>query len=472
MKNFKILTIVLSVIVGILIILLVVKYAFNTDKQKELVRDYKQITEEGILRVAVNADPVDYFIYNGQALGFQLEMLENFAKDYNLELEISVEGDLNKGIELLNNRSIDILAQGLIESADLDLKMDLSSPVRETKLVLVQRNTDSLGKSKEILKKIFDLESRVLYVSSQTRNLSYLDTFLKDFARYIIIQKVDSISQEELISMVATGKIDYAICGFEYALAAYNFYKNIDFSVEMSLQLNIVWGVREESSVLLDTLNNWINHYKTKDEYKRLKLKYINKFIYSFDISSEYHSHNKNRISDYDEFFKKHAHITGWDWRLLISLAYEESRFIPESKSWAGAVGIMQILPETLKKYEDKNLFGVESEINAACKYIKELNDQLRTEIKDSITLIKAVLAAYNIGPGHIFDAICLSKKYHKDHNNWECLSYYIINLSNYKYYTDTCVKYGYFPGIFAVDFANSIYRRYKHYVNIFKDKK
>ncbi len=471
MKNFRIFTIVISVVLFLFIVWIIYKYSSGEDVEKAEIRDFKEIVDEGVLRVVFNIDPVDYFVYEGSPLGFQLEMIEAFSKRYGLELEIIVESDLDSGIELLRRNKADILAQGIIQNSELDLKIDMTKPIRETKLVLIQRSKDSVGKNIETIKSINDIQSAVLYVSSGTRNLNSFKVFIQDFAKNISVREIDSLSQEQLINMVASCKIDYAVCAFEYSILARNYYQNIDNSVDMSLPLNIVWGVRENSPVLLDSLNVWIEKFKESDDYRRLSLKYINKFRHNFNIESEFHSHNKARLSEYDELFYKHATVTGWDWRLIASLAYEESRFNPNAQSWAGATGLMQLLPVIYRKYKDEKYSGVESEIFAACNYLSYIKNLLQNELNDTVTILKSSLASYNIGPGHIMDAICLCKKYNKDCNDWDNLSYYIINLSNRKYYTDTCVKNGYFPGIFSVEFANSVYNRYKHYLNIIPAK-
>ena len=52
-------------------------------------------------------------------------------------------------------------------------------------------------------------------------------------------------------------------------------------------------------------------------------------------------------ISHYDAYFQRYAQTIRWDWRLLAAQCYQESCFDPQAKSWAGACGLMQIMPST-----------------------------------------------------------------------------------------------------------------------------
>ena len=51
-------------------------------------------------------------------------------------------------------------------------------------------------------------------------------------------------------------------------------------------------------------------------------------------------------ISPYDDIIQRNSAAMGWDWRLISALIYHESRFINESASDRGAVGLMQIVTE------------------------------------------------------------------------------------------------------------------------------
>ena len=57
----------------------------------------------------------------------------------------------------------------------------------------------------------------------------------------------------------------------------------------------------------------------------------------------------EGKISHYDDLFRKYSKEIGWDWRMLASLAYTESNFDTTAVSWAGAKGLMQLMPATAR---------------------------------------------------------------------------------------------------------------------------
>jgi membrane-bound lytic murein transglycosylase F len=153
-KSFRWLTAVIAVSVIVFGIVLIYRYFDGLDDNKDKLRDLNQIKKDGVLNVVIGTNPIDYFIYQGQPMGFQLEMLEKFTSEHNLELNIIVENDPQKGINMLLNRDCDILAQSFINSSERDLLVDFTIPIRQTHQVLVQRaggeqniNHDSIVRS-------------------------------------------------------------------------------------------------------------------------------------------------------------------------------------------------------------------------------------------------------------------------------------------------------------------------------------
>ena len=127
------------------------------------------------------------------------------------------------------------------------------------------------------------------------------------------------------------------------------------------------------------------------------------------------------KISHYDKLFKKYAKAIEWDWRLLSALAYIESNFNTGAVSWAGAQGMMQLMPSTARKMGilPGKEHDAEESIKAATKYIK-ITDRKFSKIKDPKERVKFILAAYNAGAGHVIDAMALAKKYGKNGYKWE----------------------------------------------------
>jgi len=162
---------------------------------------------------------------------------------------------------------------------------------------------------------------------------------------------------------------------------------------------------------------------------------------------------------------KEYADSIGWDWKLLASLIYEESNFNPKVKSWAGAVGLMQLLPETGKAHGAENLLDPEENIRAGADYISWLDQYWLQYIKDKDERIKFILASYNIGFGHIEDARRLAEKHGADPNIWEDnVEVYLLKKSKPQYYNDDVVRNGYCNGKETYAYVKNVIQRYERY--------
>ena len=171
------------------------------------------------------------------------------------------------------------------------------------------------------------------------------------------------------------------------------------------------------------------------------------------------------KISIYDDLFKKYAKEIDWDWRIIASLAYTESNFDTTAVSWAGALGLMQLMPRTARimGMPEGMEQNAEESIKAAVKYIGVMCDDYAEIPKEE--RIKFVLAAYNSGEGHVNDARALAEKYGADKNLWtDNVEKYLLLKSNEQYFKDPVVKFGYFRGSTTYAFVREILERVERY--------
>jgi membrane-bound lytic murein transglycosylase F len=162
-----------------------------------------------------------------------------------------------------------------------------------------------------------------------------------------------------------------------------------------------------------------------------------------------------------------------WDWRLLASLICQESRFDPDVKSWAGAYGLMQIMPRTGKNFGIDITASPRNNIYAGVRYINWLHSIFDPKVPDEEERTRFILAAYNAGPGHILDAMKLAEKHGYDPTIWEGnVEDWLQKKSEPRYYNDSIVKNGYFRGKESVAFVSEVLDRFKHYKNIIHEQK
>jgi membrane-bound lytic murein transglycosylase F len=185
-------------------------------------------------------------------------------------------------------------------------------------------------------------------------------------------------------------------------------------------------------------------------------------------IQSNYNLKN-GKISPYDVIIKNESEKIGWDWKLVAAQIRVESGFQPNKTSWAGAQGLMQIMPLTANSLNPNHtdIFNPKENIKMGVKLNGILFHYWTSVIPDSSQAIKFSLASYNVGKGHVFDAQRLAKKYGKDPTIWDQnVEDMIVKLSKSKYYKDPEVYYGYCRGLEAYNYVSRITALYGNYNN------
>jgi membrane-bound lytic murein transglycosylase F len=173
----------------------------------------------------------------------------------------------------------------------------------------------------------------------------------------------------------------------------------------------------------------------------------------------------KGVISHYDSFFRQYGRRIGWDWRLLAALCYQESAFDPEARSWAGAIGLMQIMPATADHLglPREEMTNPQQSIDAGSRYLQELEQELR-DVPDLLERQNLAMASYNGGIHHIRDAMRLASRDGANPHRWSDVRTYVLRLSQPQYYQDTLVHYGYMRGQETADYVDKIRLRYQQY--------
>ncbi len=182
-------------------------------------------------------------------------------------------------------------------------------------------------------------------------------------------------------------------------------------------------------------------------------------------VYSPYLNRSSGIISKYDALFQKYAPVVRWDWRLMAAQCYQESCFDPQARSWAGARGLMQIMPKTAAHLglPMEQIHEPEANISAAARYLQQLM-QAFSDIPNVHERQNFVLAAYNGGSGHVRDAMALARKNGADTRTWGSVSRYLALLSNPEYYRDPVVKNGYMRSSETIDYVERIRARYSQY--------
>ncbi len=443
------------------------------DSSKNLKTDLDIILEKDTLYVLTGYNAYSYFIYKGQPMGFEHDLAQKLAEFLGVTPSFIIVKDISEMFTMLDKGNGDLIAFNLTVTKDRTEQMAFVNFYNTTKQVLVQRKPENWRKlmyhqiEKELIRDPAELIDKTIIVRSNSSYIPRLINLSEEIGGDINIVEADpELTIEDLVEQVANGEIDYTISDENIAMLNTAFHQNIDVQTEISLSQRIAWAVNKKSTKLLDTINYWIDSIKSTRYFAVTYNRYFkNRYAYKRRVASEYLLLKGGKISEYDDLIQVSAQKLNWDWRLIASQMYQESQFNKNAKSWAGAVGLMQLLPSTAEMYGITNLYDPSSNINAGTKYLIYLNKYWTEFVKDSTERIKFVLASYNIGLGHIDDARKLAIKYGANPNIWEeNVEFYLLQKSKPKFYNDEVVRNGYCRGKETYRYVRDIFERYEHY--------
>jgi len=450
-----------------------IRFRDVTAMKSEKVADLEEIREEGKLRVVTEYNSISYFIYRGQPMGFQYQMLQELANHLELELEVDVNNNLKENFEHLARNEVDLIAMNLTVTGDRKDQVNFTLPLLQTRQVLVQRKPrnwevmNSRQLESWLLRNQLELTGKTVYVQEGSVYASRLRSLSDEVGGGIDIREVP-MESEQLVQRVALGEIDYAVCDENVGLVNATYFPQLDVGTAISFPQHVAWAVRNGADSLKSEIDDWLYQYKKSRRYALLYNKYFRNQHSANIFNSDYYVLSSGKISQYDEIIKRESKRIGWDWRIIASMIFQESRFNPEAVSWAGAFGLMQLMPGTAKNYGVSMSSSPEDQIRAGISFIQWLDDRFRDEITDEEERIKFILASYNIGYGHIQDARRLAEHYGADPNIWHGnVEDWLLKKSEPRYYNDQLVKYGYVRGIETYNYVRQVIDRYEHYKNI-----
>jgi len=441
--------------------------------------DLDSIRTRGKLIAVTDFNSTDYFLYKGEPMGFNYELLKSFSDNIGIDLEIINENHIDASIGMLKSGEADLLAFSLPVNSSRKKDVLFTVPVGETRQVLVQRkpsNWRSLTMDeldKKLIRNQLRLGRKTIYVEAGSSHSELLISLAKEIGDSINIIEVP-FESEKLIQHVASGEIEYTVCDENVALVNASYYADIDVNTPISIPQDIAWGIRKNNSdALLSELNNWMTAYKKTGSYALLYAKYFKNPRSILIVKSDLYALNTGKVSRYDDMIRYFSASINWDWRLLASLICQESHFNPTVESFAGAFGLMQIMPETGKNFGIDITSSPENNLKAGIRYINWLNSIFNPMIQDKNERINFILAAYNAGPGHVLDAMKLAEKNGMNPQKWDGnVATWLLKKAEPQYYNDTVVKNGYFKGIESVNFVSQILERFEHYKNIIPEEK
>ncbi|HEX5708593.1 MAG TPA: transglycosylase SLT domain-containing protein [Pyrinomonadaceae bacterium] len=452
-------------------------------------RDFAAIKERGTLTVLAPYNSTTYFLYRGEPLGYEFELLREFAKERDLDLRMVVVTDRKSLYSLLNSGEGDIAAARLVPTEDDRRDVAFTRALYRTEPALVQQEAppgeanlpEAVEKAlqhapDEELPEV-EINARLITRPAQLANETVTLPEKSEYKRTLIelsdeisgdihvVEAEAPLGDEALAKRVAAGDVDFTVMQSNLAALKEAEFTNLKVRPVVGRTHSVAWAVRRNAPQLLAELNAWIEEKKNETIFSRLYGKYfVDRRSHRERVASEYLTSATGKLCQYDELLKRHAAELQWDWRLLASQAFQESRFKPDARSWAGATGLLQLMPRTAQEFGVRDARDPEENVQGAVRFLKWLTNYWSKRIDDEGERLKFVLASYNTGAGHVEDAQRLTEKYGGDPRRWDDVSYWLLQKSTQQYAADPVVKFGFCRGVEPVTYVSLILERFDHY--------
>lgn len=392
-------------------------------------RDLPDLLQRDTLRVITRNHPLTYYLYRGTRRGFDFELIQKFAQEQGLFLEVVIPPTWSDMIPYLYEGKGDIICSMMSITPEREELVSFTRPYLEVQQVTVGTETEPPPQTLD------ELKGKTVLIrkdSSYDERLQHLE----DEGVPLHLEYHDELNEvEDPVQFVARGKAPLTVVDDAIARLEQHFYPGLEIGVAVSEPEQVGWAVRPNSPELLAALNEFLERHNRSAFFNILKRRYFDNADRFLRHRTAYNAQFQDgQISRYDEFFQEAGRQTGIDWRLLAAQSYHESRFYPEKVSWAGAVGLMQLMPRTARAMGVSDIYDPEQNILAGARYMRRLymlyNDSASEEDRIRITI-----AAYNAGIGHIANARRLATELGGDPTHWDDVADALSKLERPEYY-------------------------------------
>ena len=421
--------------------------------------DWSGIQRRKTLRVLTRNDAVSYFMLRGELLGFEYEMAREFARQNGLRLDMVVASNLPELITMLVEGRGDIIASSLVPAAErVRQGMAFSVPYLYVAETVVARAKDHK------LKQPADLAGRTVVVRPSSSYWQTLQAMKNGGLNFRLQAAPETMETEDIIRMVADGDYDLSVADSHILDIELAWNEGVRAAFPLGEPRPQSWAVRAKNPKLLEAINAfWKKEYRGKLYNITCRKYFKNARKVRQLIEDQINVKRYGRVSPYDDIVKLYADKYDFDWRLITSQMYQESRFNPRVKSAVGAQGLLQVMPRTAKEMGFKRLDDPKTGIHAGVKYLDWVRSTFEPELDDQERIWFA-LAAYNAGAGHVGDARNLAGQRGWNPQRWfEHVERAMLLLAKPQYARKA--RHGYVRGKEPVAYVRQIRDRYHVYV-------
>jgi peptidoglycan lytic transglycosylase F len=427
-------------------------------------RSLREIVKSGYIRVLTRNNDTSFFIYRGHRMGFDYELGKKLAQRLGIRVDMIVTQGWADMVPALLRGEGDVIAAEVSVTPERKEQVLFAKPWGHTREVVVWRAGSPPIRSAS------DLSGKEVHVrrgSTYYASLMALNQGLKAEGREEVVVRLVPEDEEtdSVLQAVSNGEIAYTVADELLAGIHTGYWDNLVVGPALGAGHDLAWAVRPGDVALRKVVDALFRDLRRKPDFNVLKNKYFEaERSFRKERADLLYASETGTLSPWDPLLRKHAGEHGFDWRLVAAQVYQESRFDPARRSWAGAQGLFQIMPATARDLGIRNPRDPEQSIRGGLVYMQQLCDHYR-DVPDAVERYRFALAAYNTGLGHVDDARMLARREGKDAARWRQVAPYLLLLSDRRIASST--RFGYCRGSEPVEYVRHIDERYAGYAQL-----
>jgi len=413
----------------------------------------ERIQATGKLLVATRVAGTSFYPGAKGPEGLEYELIQRFAQEIGVTPQFIFPKDVDTLLHATKSGAVHMAAASLTVTSQRQSFLRFSDSYQQIEEQVVYRRGNRKPRS---LDEIEHGQLHVIGNSSHVETLRHLKKIqptLDWVTRY-------NTSQDALFAQVNRGDIPLTVGDSHELARAQRMHPHLTHALTIGQPQSLAWAFPAGGDgSLLEAANAFLEKIRTNGTLELLLERYYGHTErMNFVDRRDFHRHMRDRLPKYRQFFMEAAKSTGYDWRLLAAIGYQESHWRPNAVSPTGVRGLMMLTQAAAKRVGVKKRTDAEQSIRGGAEYLKIVEAQIPERIKapDRIWL---ALAGYNVGFGHLEDARVLTERHGGNPDLWMDVKKHLPLLGQKKYYTT--LRNGYARGGEPVNYVENIRNYY-----------
>ena len=374
--------------------------------------DLQGLLARGKIRVAVTYSKTHYFVDKGQQRGFAYENLveferflrERYARKRGAHVSIVfMPVPRDELLPRLMDGRADLAVANLTVTPERQVLADFTVPLYSgTREVLVT------GSAVPPLASLDDLSGREVVIRGSSSFRQHLDSVNERLtaagkAPIRLVLADEHLETEDLFEMVNAGLIEATVADDYIAELWKAIFPGLKIHARAPIAegSSIAWAVRKGAPHLLAAANAFLTAHRAGTAFGNvLRTRYLQDPYWARRALD---GREVRRFDQLVKLFQRYGDRYRFDHLLILAQAYQESRLDQNVRSAAGAIGVMQVLPQTGAQMKVGDIKTLEPNVHAGVKYLRTVIEKYFSDpaISDLDRTLFA-FAAYNAGPRRI----------------------------------------------------------------------